>query len=230
VEELLAERGITVEHVTVYRWVQRFTPPLIEATRPCRHAPGDRWFVDETSLTLAGRWVCLYRAIDQFGQVIDALVSQKRDLTATRRFSTRALQRGLRPSEVSTDRAATFPRVPEELPPVTCRMTEQYANNPIEADHSRLKARLRPMRGLKRLRPARLISAGHAFVQNIRRGHHKLGLEPTTPRGATAFTELAPRAGTGRRATRTRPSGNGRSGGRAMAGGVSGGASRGVHS
>jgi transposase-like protein len=50
VEELLAERGIEVDHVTIYRWVQRFTPLLIEAARPCRHAPGDRWFVDETGV------------------------------------------------------------------------------------------------------------------------------------------------------------------------------------
>ncbi|MGH3687678.1 MAG: IS6 family transposase, partial [Pseudonocardiaceae bacterium] len=92
VEELLAERGITGDHVTIYRWVQRFTPLVIDAARPCRHAPGDRWFAEETSLQVAGRWVYLYRAIDQFGQVIDVLVSQKRDLAATRRFVTRALQ------------------------------------------------------------------------------------------------------------------------------------------
>jgi IS6 family transposase len=55
VEELLAERGITVDHVTVYRWVQRFTPEFIEAARPCRHAPGNRWFVDETYVKVAGR-------------------------------------------------------------------------------------------------------------------------------------------------------------------------------
>ena len=48
VEELLAERGIAVDHVTVYRWVQRFTPLLIDAARSCRHVPGDRWIVDET--------------------------------------------------------------------------------------------------------------------------------------------------------------------------------------
>ena len=70
VEELLAERGITVDHVTIYRWVQRFTPMLLDAARPCRHVPGDRWFVDETSVKEAGRWVYLYRAIDQYGQVI----------------------------------------------------------------------------------------------------------------------------------------------------------------
>jgi transposase-like protein len=92
VEELLAERGVKVDHVTVFRWVQRFTPLLIDAARPCRHAPGDRWFVDETYAKIAGRWVYLYRAIDQFGQVIDVLVAEKRDLAATRRFFTRALQ------------------------------------------------------------------------------------------------------------------------------------------
>jgi transposase-like protein len=97
VEELLAERGVAVDHVTVFRWVQRFTPLLIEAARPCRHAPGDRWFVDETYAKVAGRWVYLYRAIDQFGQVIDVLVAKKRDLAATRSFFTQALDHGPRP-------------------------------------------------------------------------------------------------------------------------------------
>jgi transposase, IS6 family len=72
--------------VAVYRWVQRFAPLLIDAARPCRRAPGDRWFADETYVKVAGRWVYLYRAIDQYGQVIDVLVSEKRDLAATRRF------------------------------------------------------------------------------------------------------------------------------------------------
>jgi transposase-like protein len=110
VEELLAERGITVDHVTVYRWVQRFTPLLIDAARPCRHVPGDCWFVDETYVKVAGKWVYLYRAIDQFGQVIDVLVSEKRNLGATRRFFTRALEHGPCPSEVSIDQAPAYPR------------------------------------------------------------------------------------------------------------------------
>jgi transposase, IS6 family len=89
VEELLAERGITVDRVTVYRWVQRFTPEFIEAARFCRHAPSDRWFADETYIKTAGRSAYLYRAIDQHGQVIDVLISQRRDLAAARRFTTR---------------------------------------------------------------------------------------------------------------------------------------------
>jgi IS6 family transposase len=82
VEELLVERGIEVDHVTIYRWVQRFTPLLAEAARPCRHAVGDRWFVDETYVKVAGRWRYVYRAIDQFHQVIDVFVSPRRDITA----------------------------------------------------------------------------------------------------------------------------------------------------
>ena len=67
--ELLAERDVVDDHVTVFRWVQRFTPLLIDAARPCRHAPGDSWFVDETYvIKVSGRWVCLYRAIDQFAR------------------------------------------------------------------------------------------------------------------------------------------------------------------
>jgi transposase-like protein len=192
VEELLAERGIEVDHVTIYRWVQRFTPLLIDAARPCRHAPGDRWFVDEMYVKLAGRWVYLYRVIDQYGQVIYVVVSEKRDLAATRQFFTRALEQGSRPSEVTTDQAPAYPRVIEELIPAACHVTEQYANNPVEADHGRLKARLRPVRGLKRLRSARVISTGHAFVQNLRRGQYELGWDIDQRHRLTAiFTELA---------------------------------------
>ena len=192
VEELLAERGIEVDHVTIFRWVQHFTPLLIDAARPCRHAPGDRWFVDETYAKIARRWVYLYRAIDQFGQVIDVLVSEKRDLAATRRFFTHALEQGPSPAEVTTDRAAAYPRVLDELVPAACHVTEQYGNNPIEADHGRLKSRLRAMRGLKQLRCAQVITAGHAFIQNIRRGHYELGAEETVNlRLRAALDELA---------------------------------------
>jgi len=68
VEELLAERGVTVDHVTIYRWVQTFTPEFIDAARVSRHAVGNRWFVDETYVKVAGRWTYLYRAVDQRGQ------------------------------------------------------------------------------------------------------------------------------------------------------------------
>ena len=191
VEELLAERGITVDHVTVYRWVQRFTPEFIEAARPCRHVPGDRWFAGETYLKVAGTWTYLYRVVDQHGQVIDVLLPARRDLAAARRFFTRALRAGTVPAEVMTDRAPAYPRVLDELIPSALHTVEQYANNPIEADHGRLKARLRPMRGLKRHRSARILAAGHAFVQNLRRGHYDIATEvPRCHRLRVAFADL----------------------------------------
>jgi transposase, IS6 family len=192
VEELLAERGVTVDHVSIYRWVRRFTPEFIEAARPCRHAPGDRWFVDETYLKIAGKWAYLYRAVDQHGQVIDVLVSVRRDLAAARRFFTQAMCAGTVPVEVTTDRAPVYPRVLDELAPSALHTFEQYANNPIEADHGRLKARLRPMRGLKRHRSARILAAGHALVQNLRRGHYDIATDISDHhRLRIAFEDLA---------------------------------------
>jgi transposase-like protein len=129
VEELLAERRIEVDHVTVYRWVQRFTPLLADAARPCRHAVGDRWQVDETYTKVAGRWRYVYRAVDQFGQVIDVFVSPRRDATAARRFFQQALQTTrIKPREVVTDKAATYPIVLDELLPAAWHRTDQYAN------------------------------------------------------------------------------------------------------
>jgi transposase, IS6 family len=145
------------------------------------------------SVKVSGRWRYVYRAIDQFGQVIDVLVSPTRDLASTRRFVTRAFEHGPRPAEVITDKAAVYPPVLEELVPGAWHHSERYANNPVEADHGRVKSRLRPMRGLKRLHSARVISAGHAYVQNLHRGHYELGVdEPTPLRVAGAFDELTP--------------------------------------
>ena len=164
---------------------------MIDAARPSRHVAGDRWFVDETYLKIAGRWVYLYRAIDQHGQVIDVLVSARRDGAAARAFFARALTCGPSPVEVSTDRAPVYPRVIDELAPAARHVLAQYSNNSVEADHGRLKARLRPMRGVKTIRSLRTIAIGHAFVQNLRRGHYELTTEPPThDRLRAAFAEL----------------------------------------
>jgi transposase-like protein len=193
VEELLAERGIEVDHVTIYRWVQRFTPLLTEAARPCRHAVGDRWQVDETYVKVASRWRYVYRAIDQFGQVIDVFVSACRDAKAAHRFFLQALgTTRAAPREVVSDRAPTYPVVLEELLPSGVASHRAVRQQPHRGRSRRLKYRLRPMRGLKRDRSARVIIAGHAFVQNVCRGHYELAAEePTTRRLAVALDELA---------------------------------------
>jgi transposase-like protein len=193
VEELLAERGVEVDHVSIYRWVQRFAPEFAEAARARQHVLGDRWHVDETYLKVGGTSRYLFRAIDQFGQVIDMFLSPRRNTEAARRFFARALDRTrISPVEVTTDRYRVYPRVLDELLPAAFHNTYVHANNPLETDHGRLKARLRPMRGLKRDRTARVIVAGHAFVQNLRRGFYDLGTDvPPAARLADAFDELA---------------------------------------
>jgi transposase-like protein len=177
----------------IYRWVLRFTPLLADAARPCRHALGDRWQVDETHVKVAGQWRCVYRAVDQFGQVVDVLVSPRRDARAARRFFQRAISvTKVTPVEVMTDQAPVYPAVLEELLPAAWHRTNRYANNRVECDLGRLKSRLRPMRGLKQDHSARVIIAGHALVQNVRRGHYELAVEePVGRRVAVAFDELA---------------------------------------
>jgi transposase, IS6 family len=193
IEELLAERGVEVDHVTVYRWVLRFTPLLAEAARPCCHAVGDRWQVDETYVKVAGRWRYVYRAIDQFGQVVDVLIAERRDERAAYRFFQQAIRTPkLMPVEVTTDQAPVYPVVLEGLVPAAWHLIDRYANHRVKADHGRLKARLRPMRGLKQDRSVSVIIAGHAFIQNVRRGHYEPAVEePANRRVAVAVDELA---------------------------------------
>jgi transposase-like protein len=123
----------------------------------------------------------------------DVFLSPRRDTGAARRFLERAVGRTrISPVEVTTDRYRVYPRVLDELLPEAFHDTEVHANNPLETDHGRLKARLRPMRGLKRDSTARVIVVGHAFVQNLRRGFYDLGTDvPRGARLADAFAELA---------------------------------------
>ncbi len=191
-EELLAERGIEVDHVTLLCWVQRFTPILFSAAGPCRHAVSGRWFVDETYVKVSGSWRYVYRAVDEQGQVIDVFVSKKRDSKAATRFFASAIGVHGQPIEVVTDRSPALARAITELLPAALHNTTQYASNRVEADHGRLKTRLRPMRGPKRDRTARVVMRGHAFIQNLRRGHYELGVDALPGLiVAAAFDELA---------------------------------------
>jgi transposase-like protein len=107
VEELLTERGVQVDHVMVYRWCSS-SRRLAVAARPCRHSVANRWQVDETYK--GGRWRYVYRAIDQFGQVIDIFVSSRRDTKAAHRFFVRAIgATKIAPAEVTTDQAPVGP-------------------------------------------------------------------------------------------------------------------------
>jgi transposase-like protein len=125
--------------------------------------------------------------------VIDVVVSARRDMAAVRRFFVWMLAVQEDPEEITTDRSAALAAVIAELLPAAVHDTERYANHRMEGDHGRRKAGLRPRRGLKSFRSARTIMAGHAVIQNLRRGHYELGLEArhSRLRVAAAFGELA---------------------------------------
>lgn len=101
----VGSRLITSLSTAGYNASRRF---LIDAARPCRHAVGDRWFVDETYVKVAGVWRYVYRAVDQYGQVIDVYVSRRRNIGAARKFFTDVLTAHGRPAEITTDLAAQF--------------------------------------------------------------------------------------------------------------------------
>ena len=130
---------------------------------------------------------------DQYGQVIDVRLSARRDAEVARRFFQKATATlKVKPIEVVTDAAPVYPAVLDELVPSAWHHVEQYANNPIEADHGQLKRRLRPMRWLQTDRSAQVVITGHAFIQNLRRGHYELAIDsPSALRIVTAFTELS---------------------------------------
>ena len=177
--------------MTLFRWVQRFTPQLIDAARPCRRQVGDRWFAGETYVKVAGVWRYVYRAVDQHGQVIDVYVSNRRDISAAERFFRTSLSAHGESAEVVTDKAPALARVIDELIPAAFHNTGQYENNRCEADHGRLKSRLLPMRGLKTNRTASVVTGGHANIWNLRRGHYELCVDAVPAlRLATAFDEL----------------------------------------
>jgi IS6 family transposase len=142
---------------------------------------------------VAGVWRYVYRAVDQHGQVIDVFVSRRRNIATATSFFEALLAGRDQPREVTTDLAAPLLRVVDDLLPEVLHDTTQYANDRIECDHGRLKARLQPMRGPRTDRTASTVIRGHAFVQNVRRGHYELGVGARQERlrVAAALDELA---------------------------------------
>ncbi len=193
VVEWLAERGISVDRSTVYRWVQRFLPLFGEAARAHRHAVGDRWRVDETYCRLGGKWAYLYRAIDQDGQIVDVYFSARRNAAAARAFFERAsATTSIRPTRVTTDQAKCYPPALRATLPDAEHRTSKYLNNGVERDHGHLKQRLRPMRGFKQATSADVVARGHALIRNLQGGFSALTAAVPRPlRLAAAWPHLA---------------------------------------
>jgi transposase-like protein len=177
-ELMLADRGVQVDHTTMYRWVQRFAPELEKRMRrhlrPCRGP----WHVDETYVRVDGGWRYLYRAVDGTGQTIDFLLSAKRDKKAAERFFRKALGRSntRNPREVVTDRLKSYPGALREMKRegelwrFTRHRRGRWLNNMVEQDHRRIKRRTGPMLGFESFRTARRTLAGVEAMAMLAKG------------------------------------------------------------
>jgi transposase-like protein len=185
-EEMMAERGISVDHATVHRWVVRYSPELLERFNRRKRAVVGKWHVDETYIKVRGQWRYLYRAIDSNGDTVEFWFSERRNLTAAKRFLRKALKRHGRPGRIVIDGSQTNrkailscdaevrlrDRSQGKLKPIRIRQS-RYLNNRVEQDHRTIKRRIRPMLGFKSMSSARVILGGIEMVHMMRKGQAK---------------------------------------------------------
>ena len=178
-EEMMAERGILVDHSTLYRWIIRLTPLINKAFRRYKRAVGARWRMDETYIKVKGQWKYLYRAVDSSGQTIDFLLTAKRDAAAALRFFRKAIRQHGEPEVVTIDKSGANTAALAALnagkskdDAITVRQ-QKYLNNLIEQDHRNIKRRIRPMLGFKSFRRAQGVLAGIEVVAMIGKGQYQ---------------------------------------------------------
>ena len=177
--EIMALRGIEVSYEAVRGWEAKLLPIMGDALRKRRYGKrrnsGTSWFVDETYLKVRGRWTCLYRAIDRDGNLVDAMLSEHRDMKAAKMFfrSARAIM-GFRPDRVTTDGHGSYPRAIRTVLGKTVRhRTSAYLNNRLEQDHRGIKGRIRCMRGFKSSDAARRFCREHGELRNLLRSRRR---------------------------------------------------------
>ena len=181
--EVMALRGIEVSHEAIRDWEAKLLPVMGDALRERRHGTrrgaGISWYIDETYLKVRGRWCYLYRAIDRDGNLIDAKLSEHRDMQAAKAFfrSARATM-GFRPDRVTTDGHGSYPRAIRTVLGKTVRhRTSAYLNNRLEQDHRGIKGRIRCMRGFKSHDAAERFCREHGELRNLlrpRRRHNQI--------------------------------------------------------
>jgi putative transposase len=176
-EEMMAERGIAVDHSTVHRWAIKLLPVLEKAFRRCKRAVGKSWRMDETYVKVRGEWKYLYRAVDKDGNTVDFLLRARRNKAAAQRYFEKSIQQNGVPETVTIDKsganlAALHAVNAERDTPIKIRQVK-YLNNMVEQDHRAIKRRIRPMMGFKDFRCARIILSGIETMHMIRKGQMK---------------------------------------------------------
>ena len=193
IEEMMAERGVPVDHATIHRWSLKMLPVLAAAFSTRKRTVGCSWRIDETYIQVCGQWKYLYRAVDSQGQTIDFLMSARRDAAAARQFLEQALDLHGVPQKVSIDgspanKAAVLELAATAAKPIELRQIK-YLNNLIEQDHRAIKRIVRPMLGFKSFACASIILAGIETMHMIKKG--QLTQQGTAASAASQFYSLA---------------------------------------
>ncbi len=177
-EEMMRERGLHVDHTTIFRWVQHYAPELEKRCRPHLKTTTDSWRVDETYVKVKGVWMYLYRAVDSQGQTLEFLLSSTRDAEAAKRFFAKALRavHTVPPRVITVDKNAAYPKALKELQTVgslavSCKLRQsKYLNNLIEQDHRFIKRLVKPGMGFFSFETAWRTLQGYKVINMMRKG------------------------------------------------------------
>lgn len=194
--EMMAERGLSVAHTTILRWVQRYTPEFDKRWSRFSAQAGTSWRVDETYVRIRGQWAYLYRAVDAAGKTVDFRLSPRRNVASAKAFFRKAERsQGRSPSTITLDGYAASHRAVRELQQqgrladLTKLRSSKYLNNLIEQDHRNIKSRLGAMLGLKSFASAAITIRGIELMHRIRKGQfdlRALATQGQTPSGIWA--------------------------------------------
>ena len=173
-EEMMKERGVSVDHSTVNRWAIRFLPLLEKIFRKYKRPVGISWRMDETYVKVQGQWKYLYRAVGKEGETIDFLLRARRDKAAAMGFFKKAMRLNGEPEKVTMDKSGANKAAMDEINkdrevPILVRQVK-YLNNIVEQDHRAVKRITKPMMGFKSFRAARNVLAGIELMHMIRKG------------------------------------------------------------
>jgi IS6 family transposase len=180
-EEIMAERGIAVDHSTINRWVLKFSPELDKRIQPFLNPTNDSWHVDETYIEVRGEWKYLYRAVDSEGNTLNFMLSAKRDGKAAAHFFRKVLrsQHTQTPRVITVDKNAAYPVAMDKLKQDQTLKAEtelrqsKYLNNRIEQDHRNIKRIVKPMMGFQSFNTVRRTLRGIEVMAMIRKGQVK---------------------------------------------------------
>lgn len=195
-EEMLAERGLSVDHTTIFRWVQAYAPEIDKRIRPQLKPTNDSWRVDETYVKVKGQWMYLYRAVDSTGQTLDFLLNETRSTRAAKRFFRKVLggRKRQAPRVINVDQNAAYPGAIRDLKeagllPEACEHRPvKYLNNIVEQDHRFIKRRVKPGLGFGSYPTAWRTIQGYEVIHMIRKGQIE-GIEKGNSQAQNQFID-----------------------------------------